>query len=99
MVLRGVLSDNGPEFIGWEFRRVIEELELGSSVSVPFASITAPMPAGRISGCSDLSPALQAARFPSQKWPIETNAKSWVPTATFEPTTSTLQFPADAFST
>jgi len=28
MVLRGVLSDNGPEFIGWEFRRAIEELEL-----------------------------------------------------------------------
>jgi Sigma-70 factor, region 1.2/Sigma-70 factor, region 1.1/Integrase core domain len=28
MVLRGVLSDNGPEFVGWEFRRAIEELEL-----------------------------------------------------------------------
>ena len=28
IVLRGVLSDNGPEFIGRGFRRAIEELEL-----------------------------------------------------------------------
>src|SRR6266581_3311667 len=28
MVLRGVLSDNGPEFIGWEFRQAVQELGL-----------------------------------------------------------------------
>src|SRR6266567_6778029 len=28
MVLRGVLTDNGPEFIGRDFTRVVEELEL-----------------------------------------------------------------------
>jgi transposase InsO family protein len=28
MVLRGVLSDNGPEFVGWDFARAVEELEL-----------------------------------------------------------------------